>query len=43
MPPVALDVQLQLATQAETLSVTVEVPGIETTSSQLGETTLPPR
>ena len=35
---VALDVQLQLATQAETLSVTVEVPGVETTSSQLGET-----
>ena len=31
---VALDVQLQLAIQAETLSVTVEVPGVETTSSQ---------
>jgi len=34
----ALDVQLQLAMQAEVLSVTVEVPGVETTSSQLGET-----
>ena len=36
--PSTLDVQLQLATQAEVLSVTVEVPGVETTSSQLGET-----
>ena len=35
---IPLDVQLQLATQAESLSVTVEMPGIETTSSQVGET-----
>jgi hypothetical protein len=35
---VALDIQLQLAIQSESLSVTVELPGIETTSSQLGET-----
>jgi hypothetical protein len=35
---VALDVQLPLATQTESLSVTVELPAIETTSSQLGET-----
>jgi len=35
---VALDVELQLATQNETLSVTVELPGIETISSQNGET-----
>ena len=33
-----LDVQLALATQVETLSVTVELPGIETINSQLGET-----
>jgi hypothetical protein len=35
---VALDVQLPLAIQSETLDVVVEVPGIETASSQLGET-----
>ena len=35
---VALDVQLQLATQSESLSVTVELPGVETTSSQIGNT-----
>jgi hypothetical protein len=35
---VALDVQLQLAQQSEELSVTVELPGVETTSSTLGET-----
>ncbi len=35
---VALDVQLPLAIQDESLTVTVELPGIETTSSQLGET-----
>ena len=35
---VALDVQLPLATQNESLDVVVELPGIETTSSQLGET-----
>ncbi len=34
----ALDVQLHLAMQAEVLSVTVEVPGVETASSQVGET-----
>ncbi len=35
---VALDIQLQLASQNETMSVTVEIPGVETTSSQIGET-----
>ena len=35
---VALDIQLQLASQSEQLSVTVELPGVETSSSQLGET-----
>jgi hypothetical protein len=35
---VALDVQLPLAIQNESLEVTVELPGIETTSSQVGET-----
>ncbi len=34
----ALDVQLPLATQNESLNVTVEVPGVETASSQVGET-----
>ena len=34
----AVDIQLQLATQTESMSVTVEMPGVETTSSQLGET-----
>jgi hypothetical protein len=33
-----IDIQLPLATQTETLNVTVELPGIETTSSQVGET-----
>jgi hypothetical protein len=36
--PVVLDIQLPLAIQSESLEVTVEVPGIETTSSQVGET-----
>ena len=36
--PLALDVQLQLAAQSEQLSVTVELPRVETTSSQIGET-----
>ena len=35
---VALDIQLPLAVQNESLSVTVELPGIETISSQVGET-----
>ena len=35
---VALDVQLPLAIQSESLDVTVNLPGIETTGSQLGET-----
>ncbi len=35
---VALDVQLPLATQSESLDVTGEAPGVETASSQLGET-----
>jgi len=35
---VALDIQLPIATQNESLSVTVELAGVETTSSQLGET-----
>jgi len=34
----AFDLQLPLATLNETLSVVVEMPGVETTSSQLGET-----
>jgi len=34
----AVDMKMQLATQTESLSVTVELPGIETTSSQIGET-----
>jgi hypothetical protein len=35
---ITLDIQLPLAIQSESMSVTVEVPGIETTSSQIGET-----
>jgi hypothetical protein len=35
---VALDLQLQIESQTESVSVTVEMPGVETTSSQLGET-----
>jgi hypothetical protein len=34
----AIDVQLPIETQTELLTVTVELPGVETTSSQLGET-----
>lgn len=33
-----VDIQLPLAMQTESLSVTVELPGVETTSSQVGET-----
>ncbi len=35
---IALDVQLPLAIQSESLDVVVDLPGVETTSSQLGET-----
>ncbi len=35
---IVLNVQLPLATQSESLEVTAELPGVETTSSQVGET-----
>jgi len=35
---ISLDIQLQLATQTESLSVTVEFSGVESTTSQISET-----
>ncbi len=35
---IALNVELPLATQSESLEVTAELPGVETSSSQVGET-----